>query len=304
MKRLQQAPGASLLSTDTPLTGIGLIVLSTACFSGSDSLSKYLVQTLPASEVAWIRWLVFVVMAVILAARDEPGRFRSRRPGLQVLRGLGLVGSAVATMMALRSMPLAESTVLGFTSPALITILSIPILGEVVGWRRWVAVAGGLLGVLLVARPGAAAFQVAALFNLASSLCWASACVLSRKIAATDRAATTLLWSAVIGLVVLTAWMPVVAVWPTRKELLLALLLGLVAGAGQYCVVLAYRHAAASLLAPFCYLQLIWSSAIGWLAFAAWPDGWTWVGAAIITASGLYTASRERVRQSPRVSRA
>jgi drug/metabolite transporter (DMT)-like permease len=289
---------------ESPLKGIGLIVLSTVCFSGSDSLSKYLVQTLPAGEVAWIRYVIFVAMALLLVVRDGPGSVRAYRPGLQVLRGLGLVGSAVATMLALRSMPLAESTVLGFTTPALITILSIPILGEVVGWRRWAAVAGGLLGVLVVARPGAAAFQVAALGNLVSSLCWALGCVLSRKITATDRASTTLLWTAVVGLLVLTASLPFAVVWPSAAELALALLLGLVAGAGQWCVVLAYRHAAASLLAPLAYLQLIWSSAIGWLFFAAWPDGWTWVGAAIITASGLYTAGRERVRHSPRVSRA
>ena len=124
-----------------------------------------------------------------------------------------------------------------------------------------------MLGVLVVARPGAAAFRPAAVFVLLSSLSWATASVLSRKIAHTERATTTVLWAAVTGLVLLTLLMPVEAVWPRPLALVLALVLGVVASGGQYFMVLAYRHAGASLLAPFSYLQLIWATALGWLVF-------------------------------------
>jgi len=131
----------SLLSVDTPLRGIGLLVLATILFSLSDAMAKYLSQSLPVTEIAWLRYVAFVVLAVWLDVRSGAGRFRVRRPGLQVLRGLALVGSAISIMMALRRMPLAETSAVSYVSPALITILSIPMLGEVVrcgvGQRWW-----------------------------------------------------------------------------------------------------------------------------------------------------------------------
>ena len=284
------------LRAETPLKGIGLFVLATFCFSGSDALAKYLSHLLPATEITWIRYIVFVVVAVWIEARSGRGRFHVRRPVLQVARGIGLVASAVFTILALRGLPMAEATTLAFMSPVFITILSIPVLGEVVGLRRWIAVGVGMLGVLVVARPGAAAFHPAAIFVVMSSLSWAMASVLSRKIAHTERATTTVLWAAVTGLVLLTLLMPAQAVWPDPLALALAVVLGVVASGGQYFMVLAYRHAGASLLAPFSYLQLIWATGLGWLVFGNWPDVWTLVGAGIIAGSGLYVAGRERVR--------
>ena len=169
-------------------------------------------------------------------------------------------------------------------------------LGEVVGLRRWAAVVAGLVGVLVVMRPGTAAFQPAAVFAVASATSWSVAAVLTRKLAG-DRASATMLWSAGSGMIVLTLLLPGAAVWPSAFGLGLGLFLGIAASTGHYLLVLAYRHAAASLLAPFGYLQLIWSTALGWLVFAAWPDGWTFVGGAIIAGSGLYMASRERTRR-------
>ena len=288
---------------DNPLRGIGLIVTATILFSFSDTMAKYLSQSLPVVEIAWIRYVAFVGLAGSLDARSGPGRFRARRPALQVLRGLGLVGSAIFYMLAIRSMPMAEAAAVSFVSPVLITILSVPVLGEVVGARRWVAVVVGLLGVLVVVRPGTAAFQPAALFALLSSLCWAGASVLTRKMSVAERATTTLLWSAVTGLVVLSVMLPAEAIRPSADKLALCVVLGVVASTGQYLMVLAYRHAAASILAPFSYLQLIWATALGWLVFGAWPDFWALVGATVIVVSGLYTASRERLRREPGLAR-
>jgi drug/metabolite transporter (DMT)-like permease len=284
---------------DNPLRGVVLLVVATVFFSASDTMAKVLTASLPVIEITWLRYVAFVVLAVWLDVRSGPGRFHVRRPALQVLRGLGLVGSAILFMAALGRMPLAETSAISYVSPALITILSIPVLGEVVGVRRWAAVIVGLLGVLLVVRPGTAAFQPAALFPMLSALCWATASVVTRKISAAERATTTLLWSAVIGLVVLSAMLPAVAIWPRPSELALGLLLGMIASIGQYLMVLAYRHAAASLLAPFSYMQLLWSTSLGWLVFGAWPDGWALAGAAIIVGSGLVMAGRERHAPRP-----
>jgi drug/metabolite transporter (DMT)-like permease len=153
-----------------------------------------------------------------------------------------------------------------------------------------------MLGVVIVARPGTGGFQPAALFGVASSACWALALVITRKMATTERSSTTLMWTACSGAIVLTVLLPFVVVPPSLPHLLLALVVGVLASAGQWLVVLAHRLAPASVLAPFSYSQLIWATFAGWLVFGNLPDEWTLVGAAIIIASGLYTAHRERVR--------
>ncbi len=278
---------------ENPLRGILLFVVATMCFSTSDTMAKVLSATLPAIEIAWIRYVVFVSLAAILVARSGLG-LRVRKPGWHVLRGLGLVGSAIFFMVSLRHLPLAEAATIGFASPLLITALSVPFLGEVVGRRRWAAVIVGLLGVIVVVRPGTAAFQPAALFGLASSLSWAVATILTRKMAGQHPAAM-LLWSAVTGLVVLTVLLPFVFVWPSAWDVGLALVLGVVASAGQYLMVLAYRHAAASMLAPFSYMQLLWAVVGGWLVFRTLPDVWTLGGGVIIAGAGYIAAKSGRL---------
>ena len=279
---------------ENPLRGIALVVGSTLLFSLSDGTAKFLTGSLPAVEIAWIRYVIFVGFALALAAGSGPGRFRVRRPGLQVARGLGLVASSIAFIFALRYLPLADATAIGFVSPLLTAMLAVPMLGEVVGARRWVAAITGLVGALVVVRPGTGAFHPAAILVLLSALSWALVGVLTRMMAGVDSSATTLLWSAGIGAVLLSAALPFDFRLPTRGEFLLLLMLGVVVSTGHYLTVLAYRHAAASVLAPFSYSQLIWATIFGFVVFGAIPDAWTFVGAAIIVASGIYTAQYER----------
>jgi drug/metabolite transporter (DMT)-like permease len=207
-----------------------------------------------------------------------------------------VVGSSVLFVYGVRQMTMAQATTISFLSPLLVTILSIPLLGERVGPRRWAAVAAGMLGMLVVVRPGLGGFQPAALFGVASSSCWALALIITRKVSGSDTPQTTVLWSAGIGTTVLTAMLPFVATWPTLKQVGLAVLMGVVASGGQWLVILAHRLAPASLLAPFFYTQLLWSAGLGFLVFTNLLDQWTLAGAGIIIASGLYTAHRERVR--------
>jgi drug/metabolite transporter (DMT)-like permease len=279
---------------DNPLRGIALVLASTFVFSLSDATGKFLTGYLPVTEIAWIRYVIFVGFAFALVLRSGPGRFHVRRPGLQILRGLGLLGSALAFIFSLRYLPLADASAIGFISPLLTSVLAIPLLGEVVGLQRWIGGIVGLIGVLIVVRPGTGAFHPAALLVLLSSTSWALSSVLTRILVGADSPTATLMWSAMTGAVVLTAVQPFDFVPPTAWQLGLLLMLGIIASGGQYLTVLAYRHAAASVLAPFNYVQLVWATALGYLVFSAVPDLWTFAGAGIIVASGFYTLQYER----------
>lgn len=299
LRPVEAAP-ASRPAAAPVLPAILLIVAAVALFSLSDTLAKLLRGSLPAVEIAWLRYVTFTGFAVALVARNRFAGLRPRRPGLQVLRGLTLLGSAMLFITGLSFLQIAEATSISFVAPAFITALSIPFLGEVVGVRRWAAVLVGLAGVLVVIRPGAGVVQAGALFPLGSALCWAASVVITRKMGTSDRAETTLLWSAATGLAVLTIAVPFGIVPPSPAQAAIGLTLGVVSSLGQYLVILAYRRAAASVLAPFSYAQLLFASVMGYLFFGAVPDRATLLGAAVIIASGLYTAHRERVRARER----
>jgi drug/metabolite transporter (DMT)-like permease len=279
---------------ERPLRGITMLLGATVLFSLSDATAKYLTGTLPAIEIAWVRYVVFALLAAAPLARTGRAGARARRPLLQVLRGLGVVGSAVLFIASLASLPMAEAATVGFASPLLITMLSVPFLGERVGLGGWLAVLTGFGGVLIVARPGTSEFHPAVLLVLLSSLCWSVAMLITRRMAATERSSATVLWTACTGLVLLTMLLPFVARVPDAGSLGLALCIGVISSAGQWLTILAYRHAAASVLAPLSYAQLIWSSALGYLVFGAAPDGWTLVGAVFIAGSGVYTVHHAR----------
>jgi drug/metabolite transporter (DMT)-like permease len=280
---------------DRPLRGIALMLAALAFFSCSDAASKLMTASLPAVEVAWLRFCVFTLLMLgVTVFSGGRSALRSRRPGLQALRALGVMGSSILFIMGLAFLPMAEATAISFVSPLMVTALSIPILGEVVGWRRWSAVAVGLLGVLIVVRPGTGAFDTAAIFPLLSATSWAVALVVTRKMSGADGPLVALTYAATVGLLVTSAIVPFEWVNPGWREIGLALVTGGASTIAQWLVVLAFQKARASVLAPFSYSQLVWSGLLGFLVFGSVPDGWTLIGAAVIIASGLYTAHRER----------
>ncbi len=290
-------PPIAAQRADEPLRGILLVIGALLLFSTSDATAKYVTRTLPAIEVAWVRYAVFVLLTLAPAVRQGPALLRTRRLWLQLGRGVAVALSALLFILGLGKLPLAEAAAINFVSPLFITALSVPMLGEKVGLRRWLALAVGLGGVVLAAHPGSGAFQAAALYPLLSAAAWAIGMIFTRQLAATDRPATTLAWSALSGLALLSVFLPGEARLPDATELWLCILIGVVAASGQFLVVLGYRLAPASLLAPFSYLQLISSGLLGYIVFAARPGNSTILGAAVIAGSGLYTASRERARR-------
>jgi len=285
--------------TDRPFKGIALILASTVFLGTSDVTAKYLSATLPSIEIAWIRFLVF---ALIMTPAMVPGSplyaLRTARPGFQLMRGVALLGSSLFFISGLRYLPIAEASATGFVAPLFVTALSIVFLGERVGVRRWLATATGLLGVLIILRPGTGAFHAAAFFPIVSALCWAITLIMTRMMSGREHAITTMTYSSIAGLCVLSVLVPFTWVAPSWHDILFGILIGVASTAGQWIVVLAFRYADASVLAPFSYSQLVWVSILGFLIFGEVPDIWTVVGAAFIVASGLYTAHRERVRRS------
>jgi drug/metabolite transporter (DMT)-like permease len=282
---------------DDPIRGILLILLSTIFMSLGDAMSKQLIASLPVIEILWLRYVTFVVVMCGAAAWKGPPRWlATRRPLLQVVRGLGMTFSALLFVLALRYLGMAEATAMTFVSPIFVMAVSAPLLGERVGLRSWVAALIALGGVLVIIRPGSSAFDAAALLPLGTAAAWAVSLIATRLMSGTDHPLTTLAYSALVAFATTTLLLPFGWTTPTLGEAALALSLGVVYGGGHTILVLAYRHAAASLLAPFSYAQLVWSTILGFLLFGNVPDTWTYIGAGVIIGAGLYTAQRARRR--------
>ncbi len=281
---------------DNFLRGGALMLGATVLFSLSDTMAKYVTQSVPAIELATIRYAVFVAMAGSALFRRRRNSMRSRRPTLQVIRGVGVAGSAVAFILALGALPIAEATALNFITPLLITVLAIPVLGEVVRPQGWLAVSIGFMGMLVVVRPGLGGLHPAALLVVLSSLFWCMAMLVTRRLVGVDRSSVTLLWTACTGFVLLLCAVPFFLAPLTASQAGFSIAVGVVASTAQWLAVLAYRYARATVLAPLSYAQLIWSSVLGLVVFGAVPDRWTLVGAVIIAASGFYVVQLERVR--------
>lgn len=284
---------------DRPFKGIALILISTVFLGSSDATAKYLSTSLPSIEIAWIRFLVFaLIMTPAMLPASPLYALPTQNLKLQLMRGTALLSSSLLFISGLRFLPIAECSATAFVSPLFVTALSLIFLSEKVGLRRWIATTVGLLGVLIVLRPGTDAFHVAAFFPLVSALAWAATLIMTRMMSGKDRAITTMTYSSIAGLFILTAMVPAVWVTPSWNAVLLGIFIGVASTAGQWIVVLAFRYADASVLAPFSYVQLLWVSILGFLLFGEMPDVWTVTGAGFIVASGLYTAHRERVRRS------
>ncbi len=284
------------------IKGIPLVLAAVFCFAIMDTIAKYLGAFYPVLALVWARYTVhMLIMLAWLGPSMKLNLVRTSRPRLQILRGLFLVGSTCFFFQALRQMPMAEASAIGFMTPLLVTLLAVPILKEKISRRRWIAVIVGFIGVMIIIRPGGKVFSPAALLPLGTALCFSLYQIITRKLHA-ENPRTSLFYSALVGSLALTAvllvgyWIvPFEVATPTLWHSVLIVALGAIGGLGHLVLIRALRKAPASVLAPFYYTQLVWIILFGFLAFGDFPDGWTLLGIIVIVGSGLYVAYGERV---------
>jgi len=269
-----------------------------ATFSCLDATGKYLLRYMDPLQIVWARYFgAFVLAFIFLNPLTRPKMMRTTRPFLQVGRSTLLLGSTALSVFALRYLQLDEALAILFSTPLLVALLCVPLLGEWVGWRRWTAISVGFLGVLIVARPGFGGLHPAALLTFAGAVCYALYAISTRVLARTDSSETTLFYSNLVGAV---AMLPIVPfVWSAPQSALvvaLMVLIGALGSGGHYLLIRGHRLAPASTLAPFIYTQMIWTTALGFLVFGDVPHYWTIVGGSIVIVSGLYLLHRETVR--------
>ncbi|WP_217535713.1 DMT family transporter [Stenotrophomonas sp. GbtcB23] len=286
-------------SQRTPTRAVAWMLMAVACFSLMDAGMKQLSSSYPTLQVTFLRGaasLPFVLVWVLATA--GPRSLIPVRWGLHLLRGLLGMAMIGCFVFALRSLPLSTAYTIYFVAPLLIAALSVPLLGEYVGPRRWIAIGIGLVGVLVVLRPGVDGFiSIPGLMVLLAATAYAVAAITVSMLTRTDTPQSMVVWFLVIlalgaGLLAIPDWQPL----QLRHGWLIAGM-GLAGAGGQVALTRAFQLGEASLIAPLEYTGLVW--VIGWdlLFWDVLPDRFTWLGAAIIVASGLYLLHRERVRQ-------
>jgi drug/metabolite transporter (DMT)-like permease len=278
------------------LTGIGIVSLTYLCFALLDGSAKWLVQSVPVLVVVWLRFLTHTLLAsALLLPLRGVALVRTRHLRWHLLRGLMFCAMTGINFWALQYLQLTVTASIFFLVPILIALVSAPLLGERIDARRWIAILVGFAGVLVVVRPGSAAFHPAMLLSLANAVLYAAFNLMTRKLAAYDSAETIQYLPALTASVLLAPF--ALAAWEPPHDALqwtVLCLMGVFGGVGHYLLALAHRYAPASTLAPFLYQQILYMAAFGYLVFGSVPDAAVWIGAAIVVSSGLYLFSRER----------
>ena len=272
------------------MMGLGMFL-----FSAVDTGAKFLTTDLHPFQIVWTRQLGLLFIAAYLILRHGRLVLRTSRPRLQVLRGGVAACSAAIFIFAVAYVPLADAVAVSFVAPFLVTLLGALALREPVGLRRWIAVALGFLGAMIVIRPGMGIVHPAAFLVVLAAGFFAVRQVISRALSDTDGTSTTIVYTALVGSAILTV--PVVFVWqtPTAEQAVVLVGIAVLAAIAEICVIRALELAMAVVVAPVHYTLMIWGTVYGFLIFGDLPDGWTILGAAIIIASGLYTLWREYI---------
>ena len=274
--------------------GILWMLLTAACFVALDATAKLLLETYPLIQVVWARFVFHLIVLVLFLGGGLRRIVRSNAPGTQLLRSGLLLVTTFLFFAGVHLVPLAKASAIMFLSPILVTVLSIPLLGERVGPRRWFGVCAGFAGAMVIVRPTLESIEIAALFLLAAALTNACYQITTRRLRVIDEPMTTLFYTAILGAVLLSFLVPFLWMTPSLADWGLMILMGGFGAVGHLCLIQAFRAAPASAVAPFAYSNLIWATLSGYLLFGNLPDFWTVVGALIIAASGIYILYRER----------
>lgn len=284
------------------------------CFSANDVLVKFLSGGYPLYQLIFFRTLfgLTFILTVLVPLTGTLSMLKTRRLGTHILRGACVVFANFCFFLGLAAMPLAEAVAIFFISPLVISVFSVIFLGETVGPRRWAAIAAGMLGVLIVLRPGTDAFQIAALLPLAAAFGYATLHILTRIMGGTENATamafyiqvTFFVFAGSAGLLLgsgrfevfdhpsleflFRAW-----TWPTPFDLSLIAILGITSSLGGFTISQAYRRSEAAFVAPFEYAAMPLAIFWGLTIFGEWPDRPAWLGILLIMVSGLVLIWRE-----------
>jgi drug/metabolite transporter (DMT)-like permease len=276
---------------------IATMCVGALCLVCNDAAAKWLIADYAPLQIVFLRNLFAapIIAAIVLSVGGWPA-LRTRHLRVHALRGLLFVGGASAFFLSLRTLPLAEATALFFAAPIFITALSVPLLREHVGWRRWTAVIAGFVGVLIIVRPGGAAFQPASLLVLATASLYALAMISTRWIDRSEGIWTMMFYVVLFpalfsGAVVSVQWQT-----PALSHFPIFAAQAVFGTLGMTLISQSFRLAPAAVVAPFDYTALIWASLLGWLLWNEIPGIWTYVGAVVIVASGIYIVIRETRR--------
>jgi drug/metabolite transporter (DMT)-like permease len=274
---------------------IACMLVGTAVLTLNDALIKKLAETYPTGQLLFIRG-VFVWPWILLFAMRMGGlaTLRIRNVKGQALRGVCVIASAFLFITGLRYLTLADAIAVSFTGPLFITAMAPLVLGEKVGWRRWLAVSIGFAGVLFMLRPGSAALQWAIIFPLGAAVCGGLRDLITRRIAGTETtvavlaATTTVVLLAGLATLPFTDWVPL-----QRQHIAIFAASGALIAVAHTLMIESFRRGEAALVAPFKYSALLWATLIGFIVFGELPDRWTVVGAVLIVLAGLYVLHRE-----------
>ncbi|MEM8629862.1 MAG: DMT family transporter [Pseudomonadota bacterium] len=311
-------------SPHASMNGAYFAMIAVFCFSLNDVLVKSLSSTYALHQIVLFRSLVALALVLLAVGLFGNGlsSLKTKRLGGHLLRGAFVVAANMAFFLGLAAMPLAEAVAIFFVSPLIITVFSVIFLGETVGPRRWIAIAVGFIGVLVIMRPGTAAFEPASILPIIAALCYAGLHMMTRRLGTTESAQSLVFYIQLLFIVVtLTIGLavgdgrfadqedPSLAfffrewIWPRPEDLMTLLAIGFILFGGAYFISQAYRVSEAAIVAPFEYIAMPLSIFWGIVIFNEWPDGWSWAGMALIIGSGLFLLWREhRVGQDTAAS--
>ena len=288
---------SSLQKSNHPVKGVLFFMTAIFLISLVDTICKLFTKDLHAIQLVWgyflginfILWIFFFLKGKKLSNLSS-----TNRPYLQILRPALLVCSISSLFVGLTYLPIAEATAIGFAAPLFITALSVPILKEKVGIHRWSAVVIGLIGVIIIIRPGGHFWHFASIMPLLGALFFALFQIMTRLLSETEKIHTTLFYTGLGGLGWSSLIVPLVWIAPSQMHILIFFVTGTMGALAHLFMISAFDEAEASLLAPYNYTKLLWVTVFGYFVFGEVPSLEMWVGTVVIISAGFYVIYREK----------
>ncbi len=282
----------------SPVLGMGLMMFAAMLSMTMSAIAKELVQELPVFEVVFFRQFFGTIILASLFFRKGANPLRTHRIGMHGLRALFNIVAIIAYFTSLGLVPLAQVSALGFTSPLFASVFAVLILGEAVRTPRVVGLILGLVGAIIILRPGFEDVSAGSLYAIGSAASWAAAMTCIKALSRTDTSVTITFYAALLQLPIALVLALFVWQWPTLEQLGLLLIISVIGTLAQISLSQAFREADSTVILPMDFTKLIWASLLGYLVFSEIPDLWAWVGGVVVFSGVLWVAYSEKKRRS------